>query len=50
MAFSAVYEERELCLNAVLTTPAAIFKLAARRKLATGNPAADAERAFTGAT
>jgi len=29
-------------VNAVLTTAAAIFKLAVRRKLATGNPAADA--------
>ncbi len=37
-------------VNAVLTTAAAIFKLAVRRKLATGNPAADAERAFMGAT
>ena len=37
-------------MNAVLTTAAAIFKLAVRRKLATGNPAADAERAFMGAT
>ena len=37
-------------VNAVLTTAAAIFKLAVRRKLATGNPAADAERAFIGAT
>ena len=36
-------------VNAVLTTAAAIFKLAVRRKLATGNPAADAERAFMGA-
>jgi integrase len=36
-------------VNAVLTTAAAIFKLAVRRKLATGNPAADAERAM-GAT
>jgi hypothetical protein len=37
-------------VNAVLTTAAAIFKLAVRRKLATANPAADAERAFMGAT
>ena len=37
-------------MNAVLTTAAAVFKLAVRRKLATGNPAADAERAFMGAT
>ena len=37
-------------VNAVLTTAAAIFKLAVRRKLATGNPTADAERAFLGAT
>jgi integrase len=37
-------------VNAVLTTAAAIFKLAVRRKLASGNPAADAERAFMGAT
>jgi integrase len=37
-------------VNAVLTTAAAVFKLAVRRKLATGNPAADAERAFMGAT
>jgi integrase len=37
-------------VNAMLTTAAAIFKLAVRRKLATGNPAADAERAFMGAT
>jgi integrase len=36
-------------VNAVLTTAAAIFKLAVRRKLANGNPAADAERAFMGA-
>ncbi len=36
-------------VNAVLTTAAAIFKLAARRKLVNGNPAADAERAFIGA-
>ena len=36
-------------MNAVLTTAAAVFKLAVRRKLATGNPAADAERAFMGA-
>jgi len=33
----------------VLTTAAAIFKLAIRRKLANGNLAADAERAFMGA-
>ena len=37
-------------MNAVLTTAGAIFKLAVRRKLATGNPAADAERASMGAT
>jgi integrase len=37
-------------VNAVLTTAAAIFELAVRRKLASGNPAADAERAFMGAT
>ena len=36
-------------VNAVLTTAAAIFKLAVRRKLVSGNPAADAERAFMGA-
>ena len=36
-------------VNAVLTTAAAIFKLAVRRKLSNGNPAADAERAFMGA-
>jgi integrase len=41
---------RPKSVNAVLTTAAAIFKLAVRRKLATGNPAADAERAFMGAT
>lgn len=36
-------------VNAVLTTAAAIFKLAVRRKLANGNPAAEAEGAFMGA-
>jgi len=36
-------------VNAVLTTSAAIFKLAVRRRLVSGNPAADAERAFIGA-
>jgi integrase len=36
-------------VNAVLTTTAAIFKLAVRRRLVSGNPAADAERAFMGA-
>jgi len=36
-------------VNAVLTSAAAIFKLALRRRLVSGNPAAEAERAFMGA-
>ena len=36
-------------VNAVLTTTATIFKLAVRRRLVSGNPGADTERAFMGA-
>ena len=36
-------------VNAVLTSAGAIFKLALRRRLVSGNPAAEAERAFMGA-